>query len=166
MGDLSKDLIASDALVGLTDKLKATDGWQYDDLEASATKEFSRDGTLYAYPFSTSPFALYVNTDLLAKAKQKIDRKTLTWDQVAAARRSRPLDHRKCRFRRPGLRLQVVEHAGHGMDRLRRRRVEPGRQDLHLHQPRDAAGLHLPARRRVQDEGHARPRYDGRLLRR
>ncbi|MFJ9381372.1 ABC transporter substrate-binding protein [Streptomyces sp. NPDC101455] len=85
MGDLSKDLIASDALVGLTDKLKATDGWQYDDLEASATKEFSKDDTLYAYPFSTSPFALYVNTDLLAKAKQKIDPKTLTWDRVAAA---------------------------------------------------------------------------------
>ncbi|MFI6288002.1 ABC transporter substrate-binding protein [Streptomyces sp. NPDC051018] len=85
MGDLSKDLIASDALVGLTDKLKATDGWQYDDLEASATKEFTRDGTLYAYPFSTSPFALYVNTDLLAKAGQKIDPKNLTWDKVAAA---------------------------------------------------------------------------------
>ncbi|MFD5892509.1 ABC transporter substrate-binding protein [Streptomyces sp. NPDC060366] len=85
MGDLSTDLIAADALVGLTDKLKATDGWQYDDLEGSATKEFSRDGTLYAYPFSTSPFALYVNTDLLAKAGQKIDPKALTWDQVAAA---------------------------------------------------------------------------------
>jgi len=85
MGDLSKDLIASDALVGLTDKLKATDGWQYDDLVDSATKEFSRDGTLYAYPFSNSPFALYVNTDLLAKAGQTIDPNTLTWDQVAAA---------------------------------------------------------------------------------
>ncbi|MFF0345472.1 ABC transporter substrate-binding protein [Kribbella sp. NPDC004875] len=85
MGDLSKDLIAADALVGLTGKLKATDGWKYDDLEDSATKEFSRDGTLYAYPFSNSPFALYVNTDLLAKAGQKIDPKTLTWDQVAAA---------------------------------------------------------------------------------
>ncbi|MEU2133854.1 sugar ABC transporter substrate-binding protein [Streptomyces sp. NPDC018352] len=85
MGDLSRDLMASDALVGLTDKLKATPGWQYDDLEASATKEFSRHGTLYAYPFSTSPYALYVNTDLLAKAGQKIDPKNLTWDQVAAA---------------------------------------------------------------------------------
>ena len=85
MGDLSKDLIASDALVGLTDKLKATDGWQYDDLVDSATAEFSRDGTLYAYPFSNSPFALYVNTDLLAKAGQKINPATLTWDQVAAA---------------------------------------------------------------------------------
>lgn len=85
MGDLSKDLIASDALVGLTDKLKATDGWQYDDLLGSVTAEYSRNGTLYAYPFSNSPFALYVNTDLLAKAGQKIDPATLTWDQVAAA---------------------------------------------------------------------------------
>lgn len=84
MGDLSADLIAADALVGLTDKLKATDGWQYGDLESSATKEFTKDGTLYAYPFSTSPYALYVNTDLLAKAGQKIDPKNLTWDQVAA----------------------------------------------------------------------------------
>jgi ABC-type glycerol-3-phosphate transport system substrate-binding protein len=85
MGDLSKDLIAADALVGLTDKLKATEGWGYDDLVDSATAEFSRDGTLYAYPFSNSPFALYANTDLLAAAGQTIDPATLTWDQVAAA---------------------------------------------------------------------------------
>ncbi|MFJ9898140.1 extracellular solute-binding protein [Streptomyces sp. NPDC091280] len=85
MGDLSRDLIASDALVGLTDKLKATPGWKYDDLLGSVTSEFSKDGTLYAYPFSNSPYALYVNTDLLAKAGQKIDPAGLTWDQVAAA---------------------------------------------------------------------------------
>lgn len=85
MGDLSKDLIAADALVGLTDKLKATEGWGYDDLVDSATAEFSRDGTLYAYPFSNSPFALYANTDLLAAAGQTIDPATLTWEQVAAA---------------------------------------------------------------------------------
>lgn len=85
MGDLSRDLIASDALVGLTDELKATPGWKYDDLLDSVTAEFSRDGTLYAYPFSNSPYALYVNTDLLAKAGQKINPATLTWDQVAAA---------------------------------------------------------------------------------
>ncbi|MFJ2173032.1 extracellular solute-binding protein [Streptomyces sp. NPDC087851] len=85
MGDLSKDLIASDALVGLTDKLKATPGWNYDDLLGSVTAEFSRDGTLYAYPFSNSPYALYVNTDLLAEAGQKIDPAAPTWDQVAAA---------------------------------------------------------------------------------
>ncbi|AXG81959.1 ABC transporter substrate-binding protein [Streptomyces paludis] len=85
MGDLSKDLIASDALVGLTDTFKATPDWKYDDLLDSVTAEFSRDGTLYAYPFSNSPYALYVNTDLLAKAGQKIDPAGLTWDKVAAA---------------------------------------------------------------------------------
>ncbi|MEV7422570.1 sugar ABC transporter substrate-binding protein [Streptomyces sp. NPDC091212] len=85
MGDLSQDLIASDALVGLTDTFKSTPGWKYDDLLGSATAEYSHDSTLYAYPFSNSPYALYVNTDLLAKAGQKIDPATLTWDQVAAA---------------------------------------------------------------------------------
>ncbi|MGW7291899.1 ABC transporter substrate-binding protein [Streptomyces xiamenensis] len=85
MGDLSRDLIASDALLGLTDTFQATPGWNYDDLLDSVTAEYSRDGTLYAYPFSNSPYALYVNTDLLAEAGQEIDPATLTWDQVAAA---------------------------------------------------------------------------------
>ncbi|MET8978938.1 sugar ABC transporter substrate-binding protein [Streptomyces sp. NPDC004539] len=85
MGDLSRDLIAAGALVGLTDKFKATPGWKYDDLLGSVTAEFSRDNTLYAYPFSNSPYALYVNTDLLAKAGQKLDAAGLTWDRVAAA---------------------------------------------------------------------------------
>ncbi len=85
MGDLSKDLIASDALLPLTDKMPATPGWNYDDLLGSVTAEFSRDGQLFAYPFSNSPYALYVNKDLLAAAGQTIDPATLTWDQVAAA---------------------------------------------------------------------------------
>ena len=68
MGDLSKDLIAADALVPLTDKLEATKGWDYDDLLGSVTAEFSVDDELYAYPFSNSPFALYVNADLLTAA--------------------------------------------------------------------------------------------------
>ncbi|KRC65979.1 sugar ABC transporter substrate-binding protein [Aeromicrobium sp. Root236] len=83
MGDLSKDLIASDALVPLTDKLKDTKGWNYDDLLGSVTSEYTEDGKLYAYPFSNSPFGLYVNKDLLAKAKAKIDPANLTWDQVS-----------------------------------------------------------------------------------
>ena len=40
MGDLSKDLIASDALVPLTDTLSATEGWDYDDLLGSVIAEF------------------------------------------------------------------------------------------------------------------------------
>lgn len=83
MGDLSKDLIASDALVPLTDRLEDTEGWNYDDLLDSVTAEYTSDGKLYAYPFSNSPFGLYVNKDLLAKAKQKVDPANLDWDQVS-----------------------------------------------------------------------------------
>lgn len=83
MGDLSKDLIASKALVPLTDKLKSTKDWDYGELVDSVTAEFSADGQLYAYPFSNSPFALYVNTDLLAKAGQAVPKTPLTWEQVS-----------------------------------------------------------------------------------
>ncbi|WP_198663374.1 ABC transporter substrate-binding protein [Jiangella endophytica] len=82
MGDLSKDLIQSSALVPLTETLEATEGWDYGDLVGSVTAEFSQDGELYAYPFSNSPFALYVNTDLLAQAGQTLDPAALTWEQV------------------------------------------------------------------------------------
>ncbi|MER5334202.1 sugar ABC transporter substrate-binding protein [Micromonospora sp. NPDC002717] len=84
MGDLSKDLISAKALVPLTDRLKATPEWGYDDLLESVTAEFSADGQLFAYPFSNSPFALYVNKDLLARAGQKLDPAGLTWDRVSA----------------------------------------------------------------------------------
>lgn len=83
MGDLSKDLIASDALVPLTETFSSTEGWDYDDLLDSATAEYSKDGELYAYPFSNSPFALYVNTDLLAQAGQTLP-ESPTWDDVAS----------------------------------------------------------------------------------
>lgn len=85
MGDLSKDLIASDALLPLTPVLKETKGWGYDDLLPSATAEFSKDGQLYAYPFSNSPYALYVNKDLLAAAGQSLPSSGLTWDEVSKA---------------------------------------------------------------------------------
>ncbi|WP_112140423.1 ABC transporter substrate-binding protein [Glycomyces dulcitolivorans] len=84
MGDLSADLIDSGALVPLTETLEGTEGWGYEDLLPSVTGEFSRDGELYAYPFSNSPFALYVNTDLLGEAGQTLDPAGLTWDQVSA----------------------------------------------------------------------------------
>lgn len=82
MGDLSRDLIDADALVPLTDALKDTKGWGYDDLLGSVTAEFSADDELYAYPFSNSPFALYVNKDLLAQAGVALDDE-VTWDEVS-----------------------------------------------------------------------------------
>ncbi|WP_328332221.1 sugar ABC transporter substrate-binding protein [Kribbella sp. NBC_00382] len=83
MGDISHDLIAAKALAPLTEKLKGTAGWEYGDLVDSVTAEFSRDGELYAYPFSNSPFALYVNNDLLAKAGQTVGKGDLSWQQVS-----------------------------------------------------------------------------------
>ncbi|WP_102194089.1 ABC transporter substrate-binding protein [Microbacterium aurantiacum] len=82
MGDLSRDLIASDALVPLTDALKDTKGWDYDDLLGSVTAEFAVDDELYAYPFSNSPFALYVNSDLLGQAGVALDG-DVTWEKIS-----------------------------------------------------------------------------------
>lgn len=84
MGDLSKDLIAADALVPLTEALTATEGWDYDDLLESVTAEFTVDDELFSYPFSNSPFALYVNTDLLTQAGQTLPEDALTWDAVSS----------------------------------------------------------------------------------
>lgn len=84
MGDLSRDLIAGNALVPLTDTLKATPGWGYDDLLGSLTAEYSKDGQLFAYPFSNSPYALYINKDLLAKAGKTVDPAKLTWAELSS----------------------------------------------------------------------------------
>ncbi|MFB7215515.1 ABC transporter substrate-binding protein [Streptomyces sp. NPDC056255] len=65
------DFVSSGALVPLDDTLKQTSGYQYDDLLPSTTKLWKSDDKLYAYPFSTSPFGVFVNRDLLKKAGQK-----------------------------------------------------------------------------------------------
>ena len=79
------DLIAPARSSRSPNRSKATEGWGYEDLLPSVTGEFSRDGKLYAYPFSNSPFALYVNTDLLRRrpTPASIDPANLTWDQVS-----------------------------------------------------------------------------------
>ena len=64
------DFVSSGALVPLDKTLDKTAGYQADDLTDSATKLWKADGTLYAYPFSTSPFGVFVNTDLLKQAGQ------------------------------------------------------------------------------------------------
>ena len=83
VGDIAKDLIVSDAMVPLTEPFKAIKGYDYDDILPSVAKSFSQDGELYAYPFSNSPFALYVNKTLLAEAGQTVDPADLTWENVS-----------------------------------------------------------------------------------
>ncbi|MFE2104779.1 ABC transporter substrate-binding protein [Kitasatospora sp. NPDC059463] len=83
------DFVSSGALVPLDDTLKQTGGYEYDDLIPSTTKLWKRDDKLYAYPFSTSPFGVFVNHDLLKAAGQQtpaelIGAGTWNWATVLA----------------------------------------------------------------------------------
>ncbi|MDM0107657.1 extracellular solute-binding protein [Variovorax sp. J22R24] len=65
------DFVNSGALMPLTKTLAATPGYNLGEISPSATERWSRGGMLYAYPFSTSPFAVFVNNDLIRKAGAK-----------------------------------------------------------------------------------------------
>lgn len=66
----AQDFVGSGALTDLAPVLQETEGYEYDDL-VPATTELWKDGDkLMAYPFSTSPFGVFVNTDLVKKAGQ------------------------------------------------------------------------------------------------
>jgi multiple sugar transport system substrate-binding protein len=58
------------------------------DLVPSTTTNWEKDGKLYAYPFSTSPLGVFVNTDLVKAAgrpapAQQIASGTWTWEEAA-----------------------------------------------------------------------------------
>lgn len=62
------DFVNSGALAPLTEAFSTTDGYELEDVTEQATALWRADGELYAYPFSTSPFALFVNNDLISEA--------------------------------------------------------------------------------------------------
>lgn len=62
------DFVQTGALVDLSETLRATAGYDFDDLSPAATELWIHDGGLQAYPFSTSPFVMFANDDLLAEA--------------------------------------------------------------------------------------------------
>ncbi|NUP51608.1 MAG: sugar ABC transporter substrate-binding protein [Catenulispora sp.] len=74
------DFVSSGALVNLTPTLQKTADYQYGDLAPAATKLWQKGDQLYAYPFSTSPFGMFYNKDLLKQAGV-----SQTPDQLAAA---------------------------------------------------------------------------------
>jgi multiple sugar transport system substrate-binding protein len=69
------DFVSSGALAPIKGKIEKAD-----ELTPSATKLWEKDGELYAYPFSTSPFGLFVNTSLVKDVPAQ-----WTWDQAIAA---------------------------------------------------------------------------------
>lgn len=83
------DFVKSGALYPLTDTLKAAPGYNLEEVSAGATERWSQDGTLYAYPFSTSPFAVFVNNDLIKSAGAKTPADMIaagewTWENAIA----------------------------------------------------------------------------------
>ncbi len=83
------DFVNSGALYPLTDTLKAAPGYNLDEVSATATERWQKDGTLYAYPFSTSPFAVFVNNDLIKAAGAKTPAELIaagewTWENAIA----------------------------------------------------------------------------------
>jgi multiple sugar transport system substrate-binding protein len=74
------DFVASGALVPLDDSIENTA-----DLAPAATALWQQDGKLIGYPFSTSPFGVFVNTDLLTQAGQKLPTgDQWTWENTIA----------------------------------------------------------------------------------
>ena len=153
MGDLSKDLIASDALVPSDRQAEGHDGWHT--TTCSAARPRSSAGTASCTP-TRSPTRRSPSTSTRTcwpKAGQKIDPATLTWDQVAAAGAAVTGQDRQGGLRDPRLRLRLLEHAGHGLDRASARSAwSADGKHLRVRQPGDAARVHVPARRRLHDQ--------------
>jgi len=83
------DFVNSGALYPLTDVLKAAKGYNADELSATAAERWTKDGKLYAYPFSTSPFAMFVNNDVIKAAGAKTPAEMIaagqwTWENALA----------------------------------------------------------------------------------
>jgi multiple sugar transport system substrate-binding protein len=81
------DFVKSGALYPLTDTLQAAEGYNLEEVGTGATGRWTEDGKLYAYPFSTSPFAVFVNNDLIKAAGAKTPAEMIaagewTWDNA------------------------------------------------------------------------------------
>ncbi|MEP9383321.1 sugar ABC transporter substrate-binding protein [Nocardioides sp. KR10-350] len=81
------EFVKSGALTNLTPYLEKAKGYDLDDLLPNAL-DLWRDGdAIYAYPFSNSPFGVFVNTDLIKAAGQPnpadlVAKGQWTWDKA------------------------------------------------------------------------------------
>lgn len=83
------DFLKSGALAPLTEGLAAAEGYELEDVTDSATALWRKDGDLYAYPFSTSPLAVFVNNDVIREAGAKTPAELIaedawTWENAFA----------------------------------------------------------------------------------
>lgn len=83
------DFVGSGALLDLAPTFQETEGFEYDDLSDAATGLWRTGDGLYAYPFSTSPMAVFSNSSLLAEAglpsaSEQVAAGDWNWETVAA----------------------------------------------------------------------------------
>jgi multiple sugar transport system substrate-binding protein len=88
--DDSRYFMESGVLMDLTDTLKSSDGYDFDDLIPSFYADWSDDDGLYGVPMSTSSRAMYYNADLFAAAgvpnpNEMIEAGTYDWEHFAEA---------------------------------------------------------------------------------
>jgi len=83
------DFVNSGALFPLTDTFSKAEGYDMADVTTGPLELWSKDGTLFAYPFSTSPFGVFVNNDVIKAAGAKTPAELITagewtWDNAIA----------------------------------------------------------------------------------
>ena len=81
------DFVNSGALAPLGPTFSSLEGYDLPDVTESALSLWSADGQIYAYPFSTSPFGIFVNNDVIKAAGQQTPAEALaagewTWNKV------------------------------------------------------------------------------------
>lgn len=79
------DFVAAGALVPVGEVFRNTEGYDLDDYAPESIAAWSVNGVQYLYPFSTSPFGMFVNNDLIRAAGQKTPAELIaegnwTWD--------------------------------------------------------------------------------------
>lgn len=81
------DFVSSGALAPLSKTLKAAPGYDLDDVNPATLALWSMGSEIYAYPFSTSPFGIFVNNDLIKAAGKQTPAELIaqgkwTWDNA------------------------------------------------------------------------------------
>lgn len=64
------EFVESGALVEVGETLKSAEGYEFDDIDPATLALWENDEGLFAYPFSNSPFCMFLNTTRLEEAGQ------------------------------------------------------------------------------------------------
>ncbi len=85
----ASDFMAAGALFPLTETFTNTEGYDLAEYPPATLSAWSQDGVQYLYPFSTSPFGIFVNNDMVREAGARTPAEMIaagewTWDNAIA----------------------------------------------------------------------------------